>query len=265
MRRPHRAFRARVTVQPGLVWLTGASAGIGRAVALRLAREGWRVAASARRAEALASLCTEARGLPGDIRAFPVDVTDRLAVADCVAAIECDFGRIDLAVLNAGTHEPMPADKFSAATVRRLLDINVMGVANGLEAVLPLLIARGAGRVAIVASLAGYGGLPSAAAYGASKAALINLAEALRPELLEKGVILQLINPGFVKTPLTDRNDFEMPFLISAEEAAEAILRGLRSDRFEIAFPGTFVRLMKLLRLLPYSLYFRITRRLVRR
>lgn len=232
---------------------------------MRLARDGWRVAASARRGDALESLRQEARGLPGEIRAFPVDVTDRQAVADCVAAIERDFGHIDLAVLNAGTHQPMPADKFSAAIVQRLLDINVMGVANGLEAILPLLIARGAGRVCIVASLAGYGGLPSAAAYGASKAALINMAEALRPELLENGVILQLINPGFVKTPLTDKNDFEMPFLISAEDAAEAILRGFKSDRFEIAFPGTFVRLMKLLRLLPYGLYFRLTRRLVRR
>lgn len=254
-----------MTAAPGLVWLTGASAGIGRALALRLARDGWRVAASARRGDALDSLRQEARGLPGEIRAFPVDVTDRRAVAACVAAIEREFGRIDLALLNAGTHEPMPADKFSAAIVQRLLDINVMGVANGLEAVLPLLIARGAGRVAIVASLAGYGGLPSAAAYGASKAALINMAESLRPELLERGVVLQVINPGFVKTPLTDKNDFDMPFLISAEDAAEAILRGLKSDRFEIAFPGAFVRLMKLLRLLPYGLYFRLTRRLVRR
>jgi NAD(P)-dependent dehydrogenase (short-subunit alcohol dehydrogenase family) len=254
-----------LTAAPGLVWLTGASAGIGRALALRLARDGWRVAASARRGDALDSLRQEARGLPGEIRAFPVDVTDRRAVAACVAAIEREFGRIDLALLNAGTHEPMPADKFSAAIVQRLLDINVMGVANGLEAVLPLLIARGAGRVAIVASLAGYGGLPSAAAYGASKAALINMAESLRPELLERGVVLQVINPGFVKTPLTDKNDFDMPFLISAEDAAEAILRGLKSDRFEIAFPGAFVRLMKLLRLLPYGLYFRLTRRLVRR
>lgn len=171
-----------------------------------------------------------------------------------MATIERDFGHNDPAVLNAGTHEPMPAAKFSAAIVQRLLHINVMGVANGLEAILPLLIARSAGRVGIVTSLAGFGGLPSAAAYDASKAALINMAEALRPELQEKGVILQLITPGFVKTPLTDMNDFEMPFLVFAPDAAEAILRGLKSDRFEIAFPGTFVRLMKLLRLLPYSL-----------
>lgn len=254
-----------MTEQQGVVWLTGASAGIGRTLALRLARAGWRVAASARRTEELAALAAEAAGLAGAIHPFPVDVTDRQAVAGCVAAVERDVGPIDLAILNAGTHQPMAAGAFSAAIVQRLLTVNVMGVANGLEAILPLLIARGAGRVAIVASLAGYSGLPSAAAYGASKAALINMAEALRPELLEKGVVLQLINPGFVKTPLTDKNDFDMPFLISAEDAATAILRGLKSDRFEIAFPGTFVRLMKLLRLLPYGLYFRLTRRLVRR
>lgn len=206
----------------------------------------------------------EANGLPGSIHSYPLDVTDQAAIDKAVAAIERDLGPIDVAVLNAGTHEPTPAATFSAAALRRLLEINVMGVANGLEAVIPRMVARGSGRLAIVASIAGYGGLPSAAAYGASKAALINLAEAMRPELLAKGVTLQLINPGFVRTPLTDKNDFEMPFLISAEAAAETIRRGLRSDRFEIAFPTTFARLMKLLRILPYALYFRLTRRLLR-
>lgn len=247
-----------------VAWVTGASAGIGRALALRLAHEGWRIAASARRADELEKLGAEARGSGGEIRPYPLDVTDRQAVAACVAAIEREFGTIDQSVLNAGTHQPMPATEFSAETMRRLHEINVLGVANGLEALLPRMIARRAGRVAVVASLAGYGGLPSAAAYGASKAALINMAEALRPELLAQGVVLQLINPGFVKTPLTDKNDFQMPFLISAEAAAAAIARGLATDRFEIAFPGTFARLMKLLRILPYSLYFRLTRRMVR-
>lgn len=254
-----------MTAPAGLIWITGASAGIGRALALRMARDGWRVAASARRADELAKLARDAGGLPGTIRAYPLDVTDPAAVWETVATIEHELGAIDVAVLNAGTHEPTPAATFAVAALRRLLEINVIGVANGLEALLPRLIARRAGRVAIVASVAGYGGLPSAAAYGASKAALINLAEAMRPELLEHGVILQVINPGFVKTPLTDKNDFPMPFLVSAEDAAEAIRRGLQSDRFEIAFPTLFVRLMKLLRVLPYWLYFRLTAKLVRR
>lgn len=135
-------------------------------------------------------------------------------------------------------------------------------MAHGLEAVLPRLIARKSGRVMIVASMAGYRGLPTAAAYGASKAALINMAEALRPELIGKGVVLQLINPGFVKTPLTAKNTFEMPFLISAEEAADAILCGMRGNRFEIAFPTTFTWLMKLMRIIPDCIYFHITRRI---
>lgn len=254
-----------MTTPPGLIWITGASAGIGRALALRMARDGWRVAASARRADELAELAREAGGLPGTIHAYPLDVTDQAAVWEAVATIEHELGAIDVSVLNAGTHEPTPAATFAAATLRRLLEVNVIGVANGLEAVLPRLIARRTGRVAIVASVAGYGGLPNAAAYGATKAALINLAEAMRPKLLQRGVILQVINPGFVKTPLTDKNDFAMPFLISAEDAAEVIRRGLQSDRFEIAFPTLFVRLMKLVRVLPYRLYFRLTAKLVRR
>lgn len=250
--------------QARVAWITGASAGIGRAVALRLAREGWRVAASARRESELRALEAEAKGLGGEIRPYPLDVTDCPAVGDAVAAIEREMGPIALAVLNAGTHKPMPAEQFSAMIVRDLLMLNVLGIAYGLEALLPRMIARGGGRVAAVASLAGYAGLPSAAAYGASKAALINMAEALRPELLRRGVVLQVINPGFVKTPLTDRNDFPMPFLIPVDKAAEAIIRGLASDRFEIAFPWLFARLMKLLRILPYGLYFRLTQRMVR-
>jgi NAD(P)-dependent dehydrogenase (short-subunit alcohol dehydrogenase family) len=249
---------------PGILWLTGASAGIGRALALRLARDGWRVAASARRIEELEALRTEAAGLLGEVRPYALDVTDAAAVSACVAAIERDMGAIDQAVLNAGTHKPMPAEQFSVATLRDLMEINLFGVGNGLEVLLPRMIARGQGRIAIVASLAGYGGLPSAAAYGASKAAVINMAEAMRPELLAKGVLLQVINPGFVRTPLTDKNDFPMPFLIDAPAAAEAIRRGLMSDRFEIAFPRIFVWLMKLLRALPYGLYFALTRRMVR-
>jgi short-subunit dehydrogenase len=156
----------------------------------------------------------------------------------------------------------MPATEFSSATLRALLDINVMGTAHGLEAVLPRLIARKSGRVVIVASMAGYRGLPTAAAYGASKAALINMAEALRPELAMQGVILQVVNPGFVKTPMTAQNRFPMPFLVTAEQAAAAILRGLRSDRFEITFPARFAFLMKLVRLIPDRIYFYFTRRI---
>lgn len=243
---------------PKIAWLTGASTGIGRAVALRLAADGWRVAASARNAEALAALAAEAPG----VAPYPLDVSDRDACLACAERIERELGPLELAIFNAGAHRPMPATAFSSATLRALLDINVMGVAHGLEAVLPRLIARRSGRVVIVASLAGYRGLPTAAAYGASKAALINMAEALRPELAGHGVILQVVNPGFVKTPMTGQNRFPMPFLVSAEQAAASILRGMRSDRFEITFPLRFAFLMKLVRLVPDRIYFYVTRRI---
>lgn len=244
-----------------IVWLTGASTGIGRATALRLAADGWRVAASARSVEGLASLVAEAK--PGTIHPYPLDVTDRAACLAGAARIEREMGAIDLAILNAGTHQRMPAAEFSSDIVRRLVDLNLMGVVHGVESVLPSMLARGQGRLMLVASLAGYRGLPNAGPYGATKAAVINLAEALRPDLLPKGIVVQVVNPGFVKTPLTDQNDFEMPFLIPVEQAADAIVRGLSGTRFEITFPWVFAMLLKLGRLLPYPLYFRLTRRLV--
>lgn len=241
-----------------LTWITGASSGIGRALALRLARDGAPVVASARNAEALAALEREGAGR---IVAWPLDVTDHAAVAAAVAAIEGAHGPIARAILNAGTHVPMSADDFSAATVRALIDINLMGAANALEALLPRMAARRAGHIAVVASLAGYRGLPTAAAYGASKAAVINLCEALKPDCDRLGIKLQLVDPGFVDTPLTRRNDFAMPFLMPVEAASEALARGLASRRFEIVFPRRFAAIMKLMRILPYRLYFAAVRR----
>ena len=247
---------------PGVAWITGAGRGIGRALALALAREGWRVAASARTAADLDSLAAQAPA--NSVLPLVLDVTDRASMGPAVRRIEAELGPLDLAVMNAGTHAPDSAESVSSDVFRYLLDINVMGVVNGLEAVLPGMRARRRGRVAVVSSLAGYRGLPSASAYGATKAALINMAEALEPELRRDGIRLSLINPGFVDTPLTRRNDFPMPFLISAERAAHDIMVGLSSSRFEIAFPWRFAFLMKCLRLLPNRLYLAMTRRLVR-
>lgn len=243
-------------MQPGdgVVWITGASAGIGRALALRFARAGFRVAASARNVEALEELAARS---DGSIEAVPVDVTDAAAVQAAAARL----APIVLAVFNAGTHEPMGAADFSAARLRRLFEVNLFGVAHGLEAALPDMLARRAGKLAVVASVAGYGGLPTAVAYGATKAALINMAEALRLELHGTGVSVALVCPGFVDTPLTARNDFPMPFLMSAEAAAERIFQGLLADAFEIAFPRRFVWLLKAINLLPYPLYFPLVRR----
>ncbi len=243
----------------GCVWITGASTGLGRAVALRFAAGGHRVAASARGLEQLRSLADEAGG---GVTPRPLDVTDRAATAAAIAEIEAAHGPIGIAILNAGTHLPMAAESYGADTVGKLLDVNVMGVAHGLEALLPRMIERRAGTVAVVSSVAGYRGLPTAAAYGASKAALINMCESLKLELDRHGVRIVLINPGFIDTPLTARNPFPMPFLMPADKAAERVYRGLIHGRgFEITFPRRFTWLLKLLRMLPYGLYFAATRK----
>ncbi len=235
-----------------IAWITGASTGIGRALALRLVRDGWRIAASARNSDALSSLAASSEA----IRAFPLDVTDAAATARISAEIQRELGPVDLAVINAGTDARTPATDFDSAVVRRVIEVNLLGAANTLAAAMPEMIHRRSGHLAIVASVAGYRGLPRAAAYSASKAGLIALAEGLKFDLDRHAVKIQVINPGFVRTPLTDRNDFAMPFLMDAEEAAERIVRGLAGSAFEIAFPRRFAWMLKLLGCLPDRLYF---------
>jgi len=247
------------------VWITGAGKGIGRAVAERLAMEGNTVAVSARSIEDLESLVSAFKDGPGKIVSYPLDVTDADAHRFVFETIEKDLGSIDQVILNAGTHAPTPSTNFDLNNVRRLINVNLLGVANGLAAIMPRFIERQAGRIAVVASVAGYSGLPSAAAYGATKAALINMCEALRPELAADGIILQVVNPGFVKTPLTDQNDFPMPFLMPVDVAAKRFVDGLKTDRFEITFPRRFAAILKMLRCLPYPLYFALTKKMVKR
>lgn len=242
-----------------IAWCTGAGKGIGRAVVKQMVGDGVKVAASARTREDLDSLAAETGGA-----AFPyvLDVTDEAAVRATVEAIEADMGPLDLALLNAGTHTPLTAAGFDVGTVRRIMETNFMGTVNALAAVMPRFIARRSGHIAVVASVAGYRGLPTASAYGASKSALITLCEALKPELDHYGVRLTLINPGFVKTPLTDRNTFKMPFLMDVDDAAERVVAGLKSKRFEVTFPKRFTWGLKLARCLPYPVYFALTRRM---
>jgi len=244
-------------------WITGASSGIGRALALRLARAGWTVAASARNLAELQRLAAETHGGTGKIVAVPLDVTRAADVGATVERIEQDIGPIALAVLNAGTHRPARAVDLGVEDFRALVELNLMGTVHCLVSVQRPMLTRGRGHIAIVSSLAGYFGLPTAAAYGMTKAGLINMTESLRPELAAAGIKLQLVNPGFVRTPLTDRNKFAMPFLIAPEAAADAFYRGLAGRRFEIVFPRRLAYAMKLFRLLPYPIAFMIARRLV--
>lgn len=244
-----------------LAWVTGAGSGIGRALAKRLAEAGWRVAVSARTPADLDSLAATA---PGVIYAFPLDVTDNGAVAATVERIARDLGQIDLVVLAAGTYDPIMAASFDREAFARTIDINVMGTVNCLSAVMPAMIGRRDGHIAIMASVAGFVGLPGASSYGASKAALNIMAEALEPDLERHNVRLSIINPGFVDTPLTRKNDFPMPFQISTDAAVDAIVKGLERPRFEIVFPWQMAVAMKLLALLPHRLRLSITRRMVR-
>ena len=248
------SYRAKPT--DGAAWVTGASSGIGRATARELARRGFTVAASARSADALDALAGEAKGRGGRIVGHPCDVTDAAAIERAVAAIELAHGPIALAFLNAGIAPYVRAAQFDAEAFRTAFEVNVFGVVNGLAAVLPRMAERKRGQIGVTASIAGYSGLPKAAAYGASKAAAIHICEALKFDCDRMGVTLQVINPGFVETPLTAKNDFPMPFLIGEGEAARRIVDGFATGGFEITFPKRLALICKLARILPYGLYF---------
>lgn len=235
------------------VWITGGGSGIGKALALKLVRDKAQVYISGRNFE---KLSTVGEGT------IPIvcDITD---VASVKKAVET-MGRLDLVILNAGTYDPGPTQDAPITNMRHAMEVNYFGTINCLHALLPDMREKG-GQIAVVASLAGYRGLPNASGYGPSKAAVISLCESINAELQGTTVKLQLINPGFVKSPLTEKNDFEMPYLMEPEAAAEAILKGLKTKAFEIAFPAPFVRQMKFLKWLPDRFYFPLMRKVARK
>lgn len=239
------------------VWVIGASMGIGEAIARALIDAGARVALSARSHGRLDAI---AKG--SDAAVVALDVTDREAVIAAADTVQRTLGGLDLAIVVAGTHAPMSADRFDRAQADRLLAVNLQGPLNCVEAVLPTLLAQRSGGIALVASVAGYRALPQALIYGPSKAALIHLAEGLFLDLRRHGIGVYLVNPGFVDTPLTQRNDFRMPALMPADKAARRTLDGIAAGRFEIHFPRRFTLWLKLARLLPYPAYFWAVRRL---
>lgn len=245
-----------------VVWITGASQGIGRDLALAMARLGINIAASARSVDKLNELVADARELAGTITAFPADITDANAISAVVDKIEHELGAIDLAVLNAGTFVPMSSRHFDSKIIQSQFQLNFMGTCHCIEPLVALFTDRNKGHIAINASLAGYRGLPKSGGYGASKAALINLAESMRLELCKYQIKVQVINPGFIRTPLTDKNKFPMPFLMDSDKAAVAIIRGLVSSSFEIRFPVFFGWIMGFMKLLPYGLYFKFAGKL---
>lgn len=239
----------------GVAWITGASTGIGRALALKLVGEGYTVVVTARDHEKLVDLGHTAPG-PGRIVVLDGDVTDPRDVERIVAAIEYEHGALALAIFNAGVFIPVHGENLHREDFEKTFAVNLHGVVNCLIPAVRHMKEKGHGQIAIVSSVTGYAGLPTSAAYGATKAALINMAESLKFDLDKLNIRIQIINPGFVDTPATADNAFSMPFLISPEEAAKRIAGGLKAPGFEITFPKRFTWQLKALRLLPYSLYF---------
>ena len=233
------------------VWIIGASSGIGRATAIELAAQGAILALSARSEDKLNALQAE---LGEQHLVLPLDVTDAQAVVNTLARVQATFPRLDRVIFMAAIYDPTPFTQLEITAVQQMITINLIGAVNLVHAVLPVLRQQGAGQLVLCGSVAGYRGLPNSQPYSATKAALINLAESLRAA--ERALDIKVINPGFVRTALTDKNDFNMPMIIDVEQAAKTIAKELLTKRFEIHFPKRFTYLMKLLALLPAWAYF---------
>jgi len=238
------------------IWLLGASSGIGQATATALHARGARVVISARNQSKLDALVAQHPGM----RALPLDCCDPQAIKTATTRL-LENGELDAVVYCAGYYKALRATEYDVTEMLRHQHVNYLGALYLLDAVLPYFLRRGGGHIGLISSVAGYGGLPKSLAYGPTKAALINLAETLYLDLQPKGIGVSLICPGFVQTPLTSQNDFHMPGLLTPEQAAQAILQGWAKGRFEIHFPKRFTRWMKLLRMLPYRVYFALIRR----
>lgn len=251
-----------ISVADRHVWVTGASTGIGRAVTIELARRGAKVVASARNESALDTLVREC----GDrVQALALDVTDRQANRWAAEEISRRMGGLDIAFFNAGTCEYVDVASFDSALFERTIRSNFLSMVYGIEAVLPLLRQSPAPQLVGMSSTVAYRGLPRSEAYGASKAAIKNLFESLQIDLAREAFRVSVVCPGFVRTPLTDRNDFPMPFRIEADEAARRIVDGIEAGKPEIHFPRRFSLLFKLMTLLPDRLYIRLCARMMKR
>ena len=244
------------------VWIIGASTGIGAALAEKLHALKAKVAVSARSEDKLKALV--ARLGKSRAIALPLDITQVDTIQAAEAKLVAAWGGYDLVVFMAGDYTEMRAWEIDLKVARQMVSINWEGFLNGLSIVIPRFMKEKAGGIALVSSVAGYRGLPKSLVYGPTKAALINLAETLYLDLKDKGLDVYVICPGFVKTPMTDKNDFEMPYLITPEQAADEIIKGFGKGEFEIHFPKTFTRMLKTLRHLPYSLYFPAIKRSTR-
>ena len=243
------------------IWITGASSGIGKALALKFAKENWHVAVSARRKELLDELAQNK-----NISSFPMDVTNEDLVKITFSDILNEFKELDLCVFCSGAYDPKLEKEINKEQIKKIMNINFFGVLNCIEIVENYFKNKKEGHISIVSSVAAYRGLPNSSGYGPSKAALTNLTESLYFDFKKHGVRISLISPGFIKTPLTSQNTFNMPFIKTPEFAANKIYSGLtKGSAFEIHFPKELTLILKILRILPYRIYLFLVNRFIKR
>ena len=235
------------------IWITGGSTGIGKALAIKFAQEGWNVAISARRE----NLLKEISDMNSNISSFPLDVTDKSKCSEVFKSIIDKFGSLDICFFSTGTWDPKKEKDIDLDQIENVFKVNFFGTLNSIKCVEKYFKDKQSGIITIVSSIAGYRGLPNSTGYGPSKSALNNLAESLYFDFKKSNVRVCLVSPGFIKTPMTDKNDFKMPFLKTTEYAANKIYNGLvNSNVFEIHFPKSLTLILKIFSFLPSKIYF---------
>ena len=240
------------------IWITGASSGIGNALAIKFAKKGWQVAASARRE----NLLKELRDINNNIHPFPLDVTNSEKCKDTFAEIINKLKSIEICVFCTGIHDPKSERSLNLEKVKNIMEVNFFGTVNSINAVYDYFKNKKSGQISMVSSVAGYRGLPAGGAYCASKSALTTFAESLYFDMKRSNVRVSVVHPGFIKTPMTDQNDFPMPMIKSPEFAAGEMFKGLtKSNAFEIHFPKKFTFIMKILKIMPNWLYLKLIKK----
>ena len=244
-----------------VIWITGASTGIGKALAIKFSKNGWNVAISARRLELLEEISKQNE----NIFSFPLDVTNKDECNKVFSEIKNKFGQIDLCIFSTGTWDPKKEKEIDVEQIENVMKVNFFGTVNSIKSVEKYFKELGKGHISIVSSIAGYRGLPNSTGYGPSKSALNNLTESLYFDFKKYGVRVSLISPGFIKTPMTDKNNFKMPFLKTTEYAADKIYSGLiNTNAFEIHFPKQLTIVLKILKILPNWLYLKLVGKLTK-
>ena len=240
------------------IWITGASSGIGKALAIKFANEGWKVAASARRENLLKELSAQ---YP-NIQSFPLDVTNSDECKSVFKNIIQKFENIEICVFGTGIHDPKSEKIFNLEKIKKIMEVNFFGTMNSINSIYDYYKEKKSGQISIISSVAGYRGLPAGGAYCASKSALTTFAESLYFDMKRSNVRVSVVSPGFIKTPMTDQNDFPMPMIKSPEFAADKIFKGLtQSNTFEIHFPKQFTSIMKILKIMPNWLYLKLIKK----